>query len=69
MELFLVYNLLFELQWPVFGEFSFFIFLSLFIYFERKRAGEGERENPKQAPRCQYRAVLGLKPMNCEIIT
>ena len=41
---------------------------------ERVRAGEGptegEREDPKQAPRCQCREPdVGLEPLNREITT
>ena len=40
------------------------LFFSLFCFFERERAGEGQREreikNPKQAPHCQRRARCGL---------
>ena len=43
--------------------------LSLFIYLERNRDNmsgggtekEGEREDPKQAPRCQHRAQCGAR--------
>ena len=44
-----------------------FYFLSLFIYLEREREyahvswGGAERENPKQAPRCQCRARHGAQ--------
>ena len=54
---------------------SQYIFLSLFIYFERERSHAGraeregererererERENPKQAPQCQHRAWHGAQ--------
>ena len=37
---------------------------------ERGRKRKRERENPKQAPRCQHRAVeLELKNQNLEILT
>ena len=43
-----------------------FLFILMFIYFEREKerehtgasegGAEGERENPRQAPHCQHRA-------------
>ena len=45
------------------------LFLSLFIYFERETmSGQRERENPKQALRCQHKAQCRDELTNCEIM-
>ena len=45
----------------------------MFIYFEKERdrgqAGEGQRENPKQAHTVGAESEAGLDPMNRKIIT
>ena len=49
-------------------------FFLMFIYFERKRAGEGQRESereriPSRLHTASIEPDLGLKPMNREIMT
>ena len=46
------------------SEERYHFFLGLFIYFEKESVSGGvaereEKENPKQAPRCQHRAQHG----------
>ena len=52
----------------------YFFNVGLFIYFERERVGEEQRERErdrgsKQAPRCQPKPTVGLELTNLEIMT
>ena len=45
----------------------------MFVYFERERVGKGQREREREGIPGRLRAVIvpnvGLKLMNCEIMT
>ena len=74
------FDILITFLWVLFNfSYYFYFYFLKFIYlFLRERESkskqegaerDGERQNPKQAPRYWCRAQQGLGPMNCESMT